>query len=87
MNKGTTKSIEIQQDSMMRELTFEEISAVSGGGNFFTDLFRNPRKLIREGLGQMNDAVDEVLGDSAPPPGSQNDDLDANYPIYKVTFP
>jgi len=34
MNKGTTKSIEIQQDSMMIELTFEEISVVSGGGPF-----------------------------------------------------
>ena len=44
----------------MRELTFEEISVVSGGGNFFTDLFRNPSKLIREGLGQQMNNIESA---------------------------
>jgi len=62
MNKGTTKNAEQRQvstgNASMRELTFEEISVVSGGGNFIRDLFKNPSKLYDKGLEQ----IDEALG-------------------------
>jgi len=59
MNNVTTKSTEIQQDSMMRELTFEEISVVSGG-NLIEDIFKNPSKAIDRGIESIGDSFERV---------------------------